>query len=551
MKLRIILGATLLCLAVAASAADNKRAHRELKGYTPHHQNDKELVPLDRKNRLHPDKQLPMPLRAVSATQSLLDSLVETDADGVVLSKEVYEYNTKGERIRLTAYDTNTSGVLVFAAKAEYTYDAYGYVSRYIYSNWSNGQWLAQYRYDYANDASGRTTQYTYYEWSNNEWLGLYRYDYTYTGSTNYYKERIESFWETNTKQWIYSSKTVQDIWDTGYSIAYYHREGNAWLGDYKDEYTYEDAYGSTSYGDWSKEAATWTTKTVEGWDLKFGVDYEAKYEWENNTWKAISKIGEDVEDENHVLYYYVVNNDFVPGYEEYQEFDDYGNETYYYRYDWIETENDWIRTLYRQQTWDNLSDTWQIVQKLEIAYDLAERELYRIQLYRNDSQSPWIENYTYKQEYTYDDKGNRTLYMLYNYVNENWAPVSKTVDTRDGQGRMQVRIDYILINNTYVTNAWVEIGRSTYYYSDHDVTGTASPEALSVQVSLGPNPAQNYFTITGAAAGSEISISSLDGQVVGRYAAQAGSTQISVSDWANGVYLVKIGKETVKVLKN
>ena len=80
---------------------------------------------------------------------------------------------------------------------------------------------------------------------------------------------------------------------------------------------------------------------------------------------------------------------------------------------------------------------------------------------------------------------------------------------------------------------------------------GVGEETASEVVVRLAPNPANDRVTVSVEAslAGQALEVFDIFGRKVYSQEARA-SQEISVSDWANGLYLVKIGKTTTKLLK-
>ena len=70
------------------------------------------------------------------------------------------------------------------------------------------------------------------------------------------------------------------------------------------------------------------------------------------------------------------------------------------------------------------------------------------------------------------------------------------------------------------------------------------------LSISVFPNPTQEMLYVDGINAGETIRIFSLDGQMLLASTAGNGTISLSVESLSNGVYLLQIGTEIVKFIK-
>jgi hypothetical protein len=75
-----------------------------------------------------------------------------------------------------------------------------------LYEQWSNGQWVGQYRFTYTYDANGKELTFLYEQWSNGQWVGQYRFTYTYDANG---KELTSLYDKWSNGQWVSDSRTT------------------------------------------------------------------------------------------------------------------------------------------------------------------------------------------------------------------------------------------------------------------------------------------------------------------------------------------------------
>jgi len=98
---------------------------------------------------------------------------------------------------------------------------------------------------------------------------------------------------------------------------------------------------------------------------------------------------------------------------------------------------------------------------------------------------------------------------------------------------------------------AWIS---SRINYLDKQYLGgpyTDLSEVIETQLSLWPNPASDICNLQGLKQGETVELFTLQGQLVGRNRSDGESIQIDLTSFLSGVYLVKAGARTIKLIKH
>ena len=82
-------------------------------------------------------------------------------------------------------------------------------------------------------------------------------------------------------------------------------------------------------------------------------------------------------------------------------------------------------------------------------------------------------------------------------------------------------------------------------------ITSIVNPKTISASIAVFPNPAKTTLTVTGVEAGSKIDLYSVNGALLKSIPAQNNSMDIDVSFLQKGIYLLKVGAQTTKFVKN
>jgi len=414
-------------------------------------------------------------------------------------------------------------------SKAVWFYDAYGNDTLNI--EYINNQFSQKWERKY--DADNNMIMYAEYRWYNNSWTPGAKKEYEYDMNKNIIVEVFYTLTSTP--------------------------NGTAFVKDYKYEYDYN------SDGNIDVKMRSFWDKTNNMWEKHRKCEYEYDAygnqvaetiydcQWNSTTndcdWTYLSNITyTNIYDDNGRL------TSRETGGNKYEwEYDLAGKQTMYSSYYWSDIINDWVKQ-----------------NKYEYEYDSEGNLTREIRYYGSNNQ--WFENFKY--EYAYDNVNNRTEYMKYNYG----VPTSKVVYEYNQQYNME---DLILSNwgHTYYDmiaskqhmfvgeknyswdgSDWVLGISEVWYYSPQEIL-TNIVEAGREDIKIYPNPTKNVLHIVLAEAGVPVRVYDIYGREAplnppkgGKLPSEGwvggGSISIDVSHLANGLYFLKIGNKTVKIIK-
>ena len=84
------------------------------------------------------------------------------------------------------------------------------------------------------------------------------------------------------------------------------------------------------------------------------------------------------------------------------------------------------------------------------------------------------------------------------------------------------------------------------------DLGPNVETDDATVKLTVYPNPTQDVLFVDGLAEGEEVRIYSLEGRLLmSELALQGGAVQLRVASLAEGTYLLQMGTEIVKIIKN
>ncbi|MBR6758662.1 MAG: T9SS type A sorting domain-containing protein [Bacteroidaceae bacterium] len=128
------------------------------------------------------------------------------------------------------------------------------------------------------------------------------------------------------------------------------------------------------------------------------------------------------------------------------------------------------------------------------------------------------------------------------------WAMLTNT-----GESVKIEQVDYLLAADDLPLFSIILKGGSTIdgvsQVTFSDVTSVNTVEVRE-QISLFPNPVQEYLNITGCTPGCDIYIVSIDGKVVLTHHVNGDNATISVADLQKGYYLLQTPHSTLKFIK-
>jgi len=81
------------------------------------------------------------------------------------------------------------------------------------------------------------------------------------------------------------------------------------------------------------------------------------------------------------------------------------------------------------------------------------------------------------------------------------------------------------------------------------DGSGIEKPQLFS-SVFVFPNPVKTNLTVSGADKGMKINLFDLNGKLLQSVIAKDNSTEVNVSSFPSGIYLLRVGEQTVKFIK-
>lgn len=339
-------------------------------------------------------------IRDISADEnSYKEYMQEKNGEWVLISDQYNRYNSSNDRIegytKYRYYD---------AVKKEYSY-------RYSF------------KIESEYDASGRVISTISYFSSSGNLVPDYKYEYEY--SSDGIPTKTYSYF--NGEKWIISSKSMNYTDENGvtyYEYYGYNNDTQSWTG-YSKSQTKNNEAGNTEWSiswSWNSTDKTWR--------------YYSKYEYEynsagNNTTTRIYNWSTTNEDWwlSRMYGYEYQNETIRSGYWYREKYSETGSSYYTGRYTY---DSDALgrRTTY---TTYNLADaetmTWTPASKETYVY-LNNTDLYddtmteKIVMYWNTGTGEFVNSYKY--EWGYDDAGNNTLYIKYEWSSSDWKITEK-----------------------------------------------------------------------------------------------------------------------------
>ncbi|HHT22772.1 MAG TPA: T9SS type A sorting domain-containing protein [Bacteroidales bacterium] len=413
-----------------------------------------------------------------------LDSTVKTDATGK-LFKTAYQYNDNGKTtLEKNFFWDKTTNSWIPTAKTVSNYNSDGNLTlleRMSFDKTAN-VWNSNSKYEriWGEDKDGNWifTAISYsMDYESNQLVYSTKEETVLRGKTMFIKRSTIYEWDESTSDWVPSSRSEQERDDGEFEYSFadfkYNKEKNTWDGK-KTGMGYDNIYKIyriiAEFSDWNESTKTWGVKTIYGDFCPEITNSETKYINVNGEWQPISKIAKEGE---YTVYYALQNGELVKSHKELQKMDEGGNEIEYYRDNYIIENSSSVSSLWRTQKWVWNMGNYELLQKRERASGHG-GELYYIQLYKENAQSPWNSSYSYKQESFYDEKNQLKTFLLYSF-NGEFVLKSKREIFRDES-------NYILydVNYTWTNNTWVETSRTTYYYTAHQTVLVEEPPVVN-----------------------------------------------------------------------
>jgi hypothetical protein len=550
--------------------------------------------------RLHQKPTLmkvPTMLRAEQTLETFLDSVV-TSKEGISTSKTVYDYDQFGHRTLTATLVANTvKATWDTTSMTVNQYNEAGYITLNVSYGWDNmlekplpiDQTVSQYGVDGNNNLT-MTRIYNTWNADSAKWLESEKQEVVFMGQQNQVYQQMIEYWYVAELGWEPYHKLEQYENVEGYSLVTANYEWvdslQKWVGTHKRAYLYDEAevYVHTqSYFEWSIELDRWYRRTDDTLLSDGRIESSSRYQYDvaNQTWNPIDRNVYDY-DGDQWFDQLTISQHWDPGTSEWVndsktggEYNDVMGETSrYVRYDWDQATGEWKGITYWSKEWDDAGNLqaetryeytaekeWAYIYNLWAEYDnLTEGEWlittwmeseynvngYRTsytQMYRDNSLSPWYDNFTYKQTFQFNEEGLRlnTRTYVWDDSNKVWTNYWKRDFTINEAGDYAYNIYY-----EWNVTDWVEKSRTTYFYSQKLV----GVQAIQVKVDVYPNPVADRLVIKGAAKGEVIKVCDLNGRVVRVLKADADEASVSMANVPSGIYLVQVGKQVVKIVK-
>ena len=336
--------------------------------------------------------------------------------------------------------------------------------------------------------------------------------------------------------------------------IDYYWWD-DEWVPDYTEELAYDDQDRVVM---WMESDGESGMKSEFTYDENSWLSKEMEYELMDGDWELIGRYTYEYDADGHMVLSegYEFQGEWLPTARMTWEYEDGRliNDIYYYHgeTDWMPlTRNDYTYNadgLCQQQLQSQWEGTWTESYKTEYEYDEAGNRVLQTSSTHYDLDD-WL--YIYQMQYSYDANGNVIAYGDYYYNESDWELESSmtyvydlTVPVEATAGIMMVWDEEMPIHNKLLSwqlRAYGDEWTTTLFYSNC-VGLNENPVSL---LQLWPNPASETIHIDGLNA-AEVQVYNALGQLVKRV---QGSNEINVSSLPEGMYFIKVGNNTRKII--
>ena len=336
--------------------------------------------------------------------------------------------------------------------------------------------------------------------------------------------------------------------------IDYYWWD-DEWVPDYTEELAYDEQDRVVM---WMESDGEFGMKSEFTYDENSWLSKEMEYELMDGDWELIGRYTYEYDADGHMVLSegYEFQGEWLPTARMTWEYEDGRliNDIYYYHgeTDWMPlTRNDYTYNadgLCQQQLQSQWEGTWIESYKTEYEYDEAGNRVLQTSSTHYDLDD-WL--YIYQMQYSYDANGNVIAYGDYYYNESDWELESSmtyvydlTVPVEATAGIMMIWDEELPIHNKLLSwqlRAYGDEWTTTLFYSNC-VGLNENPESL---LQLWPNPASETIHIDGLNA-AEVQVYNALGQLVKRV---QGSNEINVSSLPEGMYFIKVGNNTRKII--
>lgn len=384
-------------------------------------------------------------------------------------------------------------------------------------------------------------------------------------------KQRLDSLsryeWDKNAQQWFETSRNTKNFDSQGNMSEeiFYERSLNSsqWVIT-KYEYTYDANNNMTEC------LSLYWSKTTNQWDKRVKRSY---------TYNANGRMTEELYsplDKN--------TNQWVEGWKYNYSFDDLGNKTEVLRSNWNDSSSRWDNmfkfayaydangnaTQKLNSDWDTNTNQWVESGKCTYTYDALGNKTQMLVYERKDTTEQLSENQKYVLTYDANGKMAQVLISSFDSKTTQWNEIQKVEYTLDNTYSMndlivpyyfsgQVDIDLnsklVGILNYYKdeAGAWGQSHKTTYYYSEQNVTNVDDVEIGTIE--LYPNPVSESLNLRFTSTRNTATFELFDMQ--GRRLISkeiSNNEQLSLGDLKNGVYLYNLSidgnKQSGKLVK-
>jgi hypothetical protein len=246
--------------------------------------------------------------------------------------------------------------------------------------------------------------------------------------------------------------------------------------------------------------------------------------------------------------------------------YDDMGNNTLRMMSSWNSTSLSWSldskeRISYTRNgrdsiadIYDGIDDSWILSQRWEFVYDKNGNDSLIIQYQKTKYSSEW--KAILKTVLVYDESGNITTKIFYNWYLNNWNKEGKTECLYDNnynyedlimpklnfelQHMITKQIDYL-----FNGSSWDYYGESSFYYSPSKTSLGINPITTSKLKAIGQD---GQLLISGITTGAPLAVYNIQG--VALYNQKVSSNTVTIPVPENGIYIVRNGEQNVKVVK-
>ena len=319
--------------------------------------------------------------------------------------------------------------------KVEYTYNNAGQEIKSISSQWETDKWVPYFKTESAYSPTGKIKEATNYLWNTtaDDWkpgkqeLTTYDAKDSITSYTESYWNESKNYFEPEDRVEYFYNGNGQLVKE---QVYYWNSTSEALESFSRTEYTY-DAEGrlKTEILDYYYSGWYHSDSTVNIYDTKGRLAEINKYKWNSGVW----------EESKHSECYYTGHND-----------------------------------LSTKTTWQKYSGAWVPTKYHEYSYDSQYRLTGRDEYDWDSSTTPGSWKIFYKNERTYDAKGNQTSIIEYRTKSDVLTEDTKIEYTYDDDNNMLTNTNY-----SWKSGAWELYCVQERFYSPLIVTSCEQIKGL------------------------------------------------------------------------